>query len=80
MKMTVTIHKILVHGKDIIESTTILYGMLSEQAVEARNKFWRHDRDHHTRKMFRKITMLDLFHCALEFSDPLISAIRLRSR
>lgn len=52
--MTVTVHKILVHGQEIIESNALPVGMLSEQAAESRNKFWRRDREHHFRKMDRK--------------------------
>ncbi|KAJ8717246.1 hypothetical protein PYW08_005645 [Mythimna loreyi] len=78
--MTVTMHKILIHGKDIINSSALLVGLLSEQAGEARNKFWRYDREHHSRKSDREKTMLDLFHRALESSDPEISYIRLQNR
>lgn len=78
--MTVTIHKLLVHGKDIIKQSILPVGLLSEQAAETRNKFWRSDREHHTRKVDRKKTMLDLFHRALESSDPVVSTIRLKER
>lgn len=71
--MSMTAHKILMHGAEIIESISIPIGMLSEQAGESRNKFWRYDREHHTRKFYRKTTVLDLFHRALESSDPLLS-------
>ncbi|KAL4711480.1 hypothetical protein ACJJTC_000496 [Scirpophaga incertulas] len=75
--MTVTLHKILIHGAEIIKSTTLPIGMLSEQASESRNKYWRSDREHHSRKMDRVTTMTDLFHRALESSDPIISSARL---
>lgn len=68
--MTVTLHKILVHGAKIIDSLSLPVGMLSEQAAESRNKFWRFDREHHTRKISREATMSDLFHRALVSSDP----------
>ncbi|KAJ2943601.1 hypothetical protein O0L34_g16710 [Tuta absoluta] len=54
--------------------------MLSEQAGEARNKFWRYDREHHSRKIDRLKTMQDLFLRAMESSDPVISDIRLSRR
>lgn len=73
--MTVTIHKILVHGSQIIKCTNLPMGMLSEQAAESRNKFWRYDREHHTRKSSRCRTMEDLFHRACESSDPVVSNI-----
>lgn len=78
--MSVTLHKILSHGSQIIKSSPLPIGMLSEQASESRNKFWRYDREHHTRKLNRKTTVLDLFHRALESSDPFLSMISLRNR
>ncbi|CAH0399057.1 unnamed protein product [Chilo suppressalis] len=49
-------------------------------AGESRNKFWRQDREHHSRKDSKVHTMTDLFHRALVSSDPVISAIRLKHR
>lgn len=55
-------------------------GMLSEQADESRNKLWRYDREHYTQKLNRKTTDLDLFHRALESSDPFLSTISIGDR
>jgi hypothetical protein len=60
--MTVTMHKILVHGAKIIDLSPVPIGVLSEQGSEARNKYWRFDREHHSRKTNREATMFDLFH------------------
>lgn len=79
-RMTVTLHKILVHGEEIIENSTLPMGLLSEQAGETRNKFYKYDREHHCRKSDRIKTITDLFNRALESSDPVISNIRLRER
>lgn len=76
--MTVTVHKILIHGHQVMECAILPVGMLSEQAGESRNKFWRYDREHHCRKSDRIKTMSDLFHRAS--SDPVISGIRLSQR
>jgi hypothetical protein len=78
--MTVTLHKILIHGADIIQSCKIPIGMLSEQAAESRNKYWRRDREQHARKMSRVQTMIDLFHRALETSHPLITQLGIQER
>lgn len=78
--MTVTLHKILVHGKDIIRNSAVPIGLLSEQAGEARNKFWRSDREHHARKSDRIKTITDLFNRALLTSDPFISNVGLKQR
>lgn len=78
--MSVTIHKILVHGGKIIDSLHLPVGMYSEQAAESRNKFWRFDREHHTRKTCREATMSDLFHRALVSSDPIVSDFNMKER
>lgn len=80
LPMTVTIHKLLTHGAAIIRNSSVPVGMLSEQASESRNKYWRHDREHHTRKSDRIKTMSDLFHRALVSSDPIISEQRMSQR
>lgn len=48
--------------------------MLSEEALESRNKDFINIREHHTRKMSREKTMYDLFHYLLLSSDPIISS------
>jgi hypothetical protein len=78
--MSVTIHQILVHGARIIELTTLPVGFLSEQGAEARNKYWRFDREHYARKTSHKDAMFDLFHRALVSSDPVISEYGLKKR
>lgn len=78
--MTTTMHKILIHGQNIIESSALPVGLLSEQAGESRNKFWRYDREHHSRKDNRQHTIKDLFQRALESSDPVVSSTRLTRR
>jgi len=39
--MTLTMHKILIHGAIVIENTLLPIGQLSEVAAEARNKYVR---------------------------------------
>lgn len=69
-------HKILVHGCDIIEYFNLPIGLLSEEALEARHKDIRKHRLHHTRKISRKHTNIDLMQRLLLSSDPLISSYR----
>jgi len=38
--MTATVHKILVHSKDIFEQTVLPVGYFGEEAAESRNKIW----------------------------------------
>lgn len=75
--MPSSIHKLLIHGKEIIQHHSIIpIGNLSEDAQEARHKECRRFREHNTRKIGRKQTMEDLFHMLLITSDPCISKLR----
>jgi len=73
--MPSSIHKILIHGADIIKNVSLPVGMMSEEALEARNKDMRNYRLNHTRKTSRINTMEDLMHSLLLTSDPLISSM-----
>lgn len=72
--MPSSVHKILIHGADIIQNAALPIGMMSEEALESRNKDFRFIREHHTRKMSREKTIEDLFNYLLLSSDPLISS------
>lgn len=75
--MPSTIHKILVHGQVIIESSMLPVGVLSEQASESRNKLYRRYREHHAYHGSRSKTIGDVFRRSLQSSDPVISDERL---
>lgn len=73
--MPVTVHKILVHGADIIAHNCILpIGHLSEDAQEASHKVFRYVRLHHTRKCSRVASNTDLIKTMLLLSDPVVSS------
>ncbi|XP_022828240.1 uncharacterized protein LOC111357680 isoform X1 [Spodoptera litura] len=74
--MPVTLHKILVHSTEVVKSSLLPIGQLSEEAQEARNKDCRRFREHHTRKRSRIATNTDLLHMLLLTSDPLINTLR----
>lgn len=74
--MPSSVHKILLHGADVMESLLIPIGQLSEDALEARHKEFRYFREHHTRKMSRRENVEDLMHTLLITSDMLISSLR----
>lgn len=74
--MPATVHKILVHGADIIHSALLPIGQLSEEAQEARNKDCRRFREHNTRKRSRAATNRDLLNMLLITSDPVINSLR----
>jgi hypothetical protein len=65
-----TIHKILVHGRAIVEACPVALGLTSEESSEANNKFIRKFLTHHTRKTSHLDTMTDLFHRLMAVSDP----------
>lgn len=75
--MPSSIHKLLLHGGEIIKHFNILpIGKLSEEASEARNKDFRKLREHHTRKFCRGATNQDIFNGFIVSSDPYLSSIR----
>jgi len=74
--MPSSIHKLLVHGKDIVDNFDIPIGQLSEDALEASHKMFRRNRLKHTRKSSRSHTCLDLMNYMLISSDPYISSKR----
>lgn len=78
--MSPTVHKILVHGSDIINSCLVPVGCLGENASEARNKLYKHDRRSHARKNSRLNNLSDVFHRAMDSSDPLFSSLQLKER
>ncbi|KAG4066278.1 hypothetical protein HA402_000502 [Bradysia odoriphaga] len=74
--MPPSVHKVLFHGGDIIESLHLPIGIYSEEAQESRNKDFKRIRQNHTRKMSRLETNEDLIHGLLVSSDPYISSMR----
>ena len=65
-----TIHKILVHGRDIVDACPVALGLTSEECSEANNKFIRKFLLQHTRKTSHLDKMNDLFHRLMAVSDP----------
>lgn len=74
--MPLTVHKILIHGSQVVRKLMLPIGMLSEEAQESRNKDYRRIRQENTRKTDRLKTTEDLMHGLLISSDPVISSIR----
>jgi hypothetical protein len=68
-----SVHKVLIHGSEVIKNAVLPIGQLSEEAQEAKNKDFKFVREHHTRKISRTSTNEDLLHYLLLFSDPIIS-------
>lgn len=75
--MPSSVHKILIHGAEIIENFSLIpIGLLSEESQESRNKDVKHYRKFNTRKCNRIATNTDLIHKLLLSSDPYISSLR----
>lgn len=78
--MSPTVHKILVHGFQIMESSVMPVGCLGENASEARNKCYKRDRRSHARQNTRVNNLTDVFNRSIDSSDPLVSSIFLNKR
>lgn len=60
--MTPTMHKILIHGPEVIQNALLPIGQLSEEAAEARNKHFRLYRLNFARKFSRTECNLDVLN------------------
>lgn len=69
--MPTSAHKILIHGHQIIPTSVLPIGEMSEEAQEASNKL-RNFHEHLARKNTRKNIMEDVFLRLLIQSDPFI--------
>ena len=74
--MPTLVHKLLIHGPEIIQHSVLPIGQMSEEAQEACNKFFKIYRLHFARKNYRQKTMEDVFKRFLVASDPYISSCR----
>lgn len=74
--MPTAVHKLLMHGSQIIASAALPIGQLSEEAQEARNKDIKKYREGFSRKCSRERTMQDVLNWLLVSSDPYISSLR----
>jgi hypothetical protein len=70
--ITPTLHKVLVHGQQLVEYCPLPIGLTNEEAGEGNNKILRHVKLHHTRKTSWLAGMYDLFHRLMDTSDPII--------
>jgi hypothetical protein len=70
-----SLHRVLVHGKEIVEATPLPIGITSEEGAESNTKFARRFHENHTRKTSQEDTMSDLFHRMMDISDPIVVAM-----
>lgn len=74
--MPPSVHKILIHGADLMNCFELPIGTFSEEAQEARNKDFRNVRENNSRKNSRTNTNEDILHWLLISSDPVVSSLR----
>ena len=70
--MPSTLHKILEHGRQIIEECPVPLGLTNEEASESNNKVLRGFRLHHSRRTSWRHGVQDLFNRLMDVSDPII--------
>lgn len=78
--MPSTLHKLLLHGGDIISLSILPVGVLAEEASEDRNKDYKNFRLNHSRKHNRESNISDVLYRAMDTSDVKISSIGLNMR
>ena len=74
--MPTLVHKLLIHGPEIVKYAVLPIGQMSEDAQEACNKYFKIFRINFARKNYRLKTMEDVFKRFLISSDPYISSCR----
>ena len=74
--MPPTVHKLLIHGSEVISKSLLPIGQLSEEAQEARHKDLKRFREDFSRKCDREKTNEDIFRRLLISSDPIITSYR----
>lgn len=75
-----SVHKALIHSRDIMLANDLTLGTLAEDASESCNKLYRENRQFHARKNSRKNNLEDVFNRALDSSDPLVASFGMRKR
>lgn len=74
--MPPSVHKILIHGADIMETFELPLGFYSEEALECNNKYFRKARSNHSRMFDRTKSNEDTFKHLLLCSDPYLATLR----
>ena len=71
--MPVTVHQLLFHAWESLDLSTLPISYFSEQSLESTNKYFKKDREHHSRKDSRLHTIQDQFHRQSDKSDLAIA-------
>ncbi|XP_047118530.1 calsequestrin-2-like [Schistocerca piceifrons] len=76
--MSASVHKLLIHGANIIKELSLPVGLFSEDVLESSQKEYKGLRLFHARKTSRIHTNTDIVHWMLIASDPNIASKRRR--
>lgn len=68
------------HGAEIISTSVLPVGMLSEEESEARHKHYKNYRRFHSRQHSREVTLHDVFYREMDTSDPIIATVKLNTQ
>ena len=79
-KMHPCVHKVLIHGANIMNVFGLPIGWLSEEAQEANNKIVKQARLRFSRLFSRFDCNEDIIHFMVVSSDPIISAVRVHKQ
>ena len=79
-KIPPSVHKILIHGSDIIKTFQLPMAFYSEEPQEANNKIFRKARAENSRMTSRDQTNEDIIHNMLVLSDPYIASLRVKEK
>ena len=71
--MPPTMHQLFFHAWESLRLSSLPLSFFSEQSLESCNKFFKSDREHHSRKDSRLHTIQDQFHRQSDKSDLLIA-------
>lgn len=75
--MPQSLHKVLLHGADLINKSVLPIGQMSEEVQESRHKDAKQYREFFSRKFSRQQTLENMMHMLLISSDPVISNFRI---
>lgn len=78
--MPPTLHKMLVHGADVMARFTLPLGCFSEECSEGRNKYLKEAREHHASKYSRERNLGDISNYLFATGDPLISYLSITAQ
>ena len=74
--MPVSVHKMLIHESQVVNSLPLPVGQASEEGIEPRNKDIMNACLYHTCKTSRTMSNMDLVNWLLVMSDPVVASFR----